>query len=153
MADNRQTVTIEDAQLIFKNFAGKEGQFNAAGNREFSVLLDPETATRMERDGWNIKYLKPREEGDEPVPYLPVSVSFKVRPPRIVMMSSTARTQLDEDSCEVLDWADIEKSDLIVTPYEWSVNGKTGIKAYLKSLFVMIAEDDLERKYRINEAG
>jgi hypothetical protein len=113
--------------------------------------LDPQAAMQMERDGWNIKYLKPREEGDEPTPYLPVSVSFKVRPPRIMMMSATARTPLDEDSCEVLDWADIEKSDLIVTPYEWSVNGKTGIKAYLKSLFVTIAEDDLERKYRINE--
>ena len=37
--------------------------------------------------------------------------------------------------------------DLILNPYEWAVNGKTGVKAYLKSIFVTIQEDELERKY------
>lgn len=143
----KATVTIEEAQLIFKNFAGVEGQFNAAGDREFSVILDMDSAKIMETDGWNIKYLKPREEGDEPTPYLPVKVSYKVRPPTVVMMTSTARTRLDENSIETLDWADIQSADLIVTPYHWAVGTKTGIKAYLKSLYVTVQEDALERKY------
>lgn len=151
MANERNTVTIEGAQLIFKNFSGQKSQFNATGKREFSVILDQETASQMLADGWNIKYLKAREEGEADTPYLPVEVSFKVRPPRIVMMTAIARTSLDENTVELLDWADIEASDLIVTPYEWTVNEKTGTKAYLKSLFVTIAEDDLERKYRVNE--
>jgi hypothetical protein len=47
----------------------------------------------------------------------------------------------------MLDWADIKSSDLICRAYEWDVNGKTGIKAYLQSLFVTIEEDYLDRKY------
>jgi hypothetical protein len=34
-----------------------------------------------------------------------------------------------------------------VRPYAWDVNGKTGVKAYLKTLFVTIDEDALELKY------
>ena len=152
MASERTTITIENAQLIFKNFAGKEGPYTKAGTREFAVLLDDEFAKMFEADGFNVKYLKPREEGDVPQAYLQVAVKFDVKPPRIVMITDTTRTPLDEETCEVLDWADIAFCDLVVSPYAWGpINGKSGIKAYLKSLFVTIAEDDLERKYRINE--
>ncbi len=67
------------------------------------------------------------------------------------MITSTSRTHLDESSVPVLDWAEIQTADLIARAYEWEVNGKSGIKAYLQSLFVTIEEDALERKYAINE--
>jgi hypothetical protein len=61
---------------------------------------------------------------------------------------------LDENSIETLDWAEIEKADLIVTPYAWTVGAKSGIKAYLKSLYVTVVEDELELKYaRTEEMG
>jgi len=63
------------------------------------------------------------------------------------MITSRGRTTLREDDVELLDWADIRIADLIVRPYEWAVNGKTGIKAYLQSIFVTIDEDALELKY------
>jgi uncharacterized lipoprotein YajG len=66
------------------------------------------------------------------------------------MITSTARTHLNEDSVEVLDWAVIKIADLIARGYEWTVNGKTGIKAYVQSLFVTIEEDELERKYAVS---
>lgn len=147
MPVNDGTLVMEDARIIFRNFQGKEGQYNREGDRNFCVLLDHKTADDMAADGWNIKTLKPREEGDEPQPYIQVSVNFKGRPPRIVMVTSRGRTDLGEDECEFLDWADIRSVDLIIRPYEWTVNGKTGIKAYLKSIFVTIEEDYLELKY------
>ena len=147
MADEVQTFMVEDARLIFRNFSGKEGQYNRAGDRNFCVILDPDTAEKMAADGWNIRTLEAREEGDADTPYIQVAVNFKNRPPRVVMITSTARTNLDEDSVEVLDWADIRVADLIARAYTWEVNGKTGIKAYLQSLFVTIEEDELERKY------
>lgn len=141
------TVVIENARITFRNFSGKEGMYNREGDRNFSVLLPDDLATEMAADGWNIKMLKAREEGDEPRPYIHVTVGFKGRPPRIVQITSRGRTDLGEEECEILDWVDISNVDLIVRPYEWTVNGKTGIKAYLKSIFVTINEDALELKY------
>jgi hypothetical protein len=47
----------------------------------------------------------------------------------------------------MLDWVDIINVDLIVRPYAWTVNQKSGVKAYLQSLYVTIEEDPLEIKY------
>jgi hypothetical protein len=146
-----KTFMVEDATLLFRNFAGKEGPYNRSGDRNFAVILPQDDADRMLKEGWNVRYLAAQEEGDEDVPYITVAVSYKNRPPRVVMLTSRARTNLDEDSVEVLDWANIEKADLICRAYEWAVGDKSGIKAYLKSLFVTIEEDYLERKYAINE--
>lgn len=150
MPRNDGTVLMEGVQIIFRNFAGKEGQYNREGDRNFAVLLDENIAKAMHEDGWNVKWLKPREteeEDGEPQAYLPISVNFKGRPPRIVLVTSRGRTHLDEDSIEMLDWADIINVDLIVRPYEWTVNQKSGIKAYLQSIYVTIEEDALEIKY------
>jgi len=149
MSKNDGTIVMEGVQILFRNFAGEEGQYNREGDRNFAVLLDEKTAQELGEDGWNVKVLKPREEEEEDVerPYLPVSVSFKGRPPRIVMITSRGKTVLGEDEVAMLDWADITNVDLIVRPYNWEVNNKTGIKAYLQSLYVTIEEDELERKY------
>lgn len=139
---------MEGVRIIFRNFAGKEGQYNREGDRNFCVLLDQETAEAMAKDGWNVKALMAREDGEDDQPYLPVTVQFdKGFPPRVVMVTSRGRTILGADEVELLDYADISNVDLIVNPYEWVVNGKSGIKAYLKTLFVTIEEDELERKY------
>jgi hypothetical protein len=151
--DNQKTVTIENATLIYKNFAGNEGPYNVRGDKEFSVILDEVSAVHLTQEGWNVKYtpVRDEDEGNEPKPYLPVKVSYKVRPPTVVMITSNARTRLTEDSIETLDWADIVTADLIVAPYAWEYGNKTGIKAYLQSLYVTVQEDALAMKYRLNE--
>lgn len=151
MPQNDNTVLMEGVRIIFRNFEGKEGQYNRAGDRNFAVLLDQTTAEMLTADGWNVKWLKPRddaEEGDAPQAYLQITAKFdKGRPPRVVMITSRGRTNLDENTVDMLDWADIQNADLIVRPYPWSVNGKTGIAAYLQSIYVTVEEDELERKY------
>ena len=152
MADDVKTFMVEDARLVFRNFSGKEGQYNREGDRNFSVILDPEAAQEMLADGWNVKFLASREDGEPDTPYIQVAVNFSNRPPRVVMITSTARTHLNEDSVAVLDWADIKVCDLIARAYDWTVNGKSGTKAYLQSMFITIEEDELERKYALQDA-
>jgi hypothetical protein len=151
MPDQAKTFMVENARLIFRNFSGKEGQYNREGDRNFAVVLTAEAAEEMIQDGWNVRYLDAREDGDPDTPYIQIAVSFKQRPPRVILLTSTTRTQLDEASVEVLDWADVLVADLIARGYEWNVNGKTGTKAYLQSLFVTIEEDALERKYAVHD--
>jgi hypothetical protein len=141
-------VLMEGVTIVFRNFAGKEGQYNAEGDRNFAALIDdPQVVEDMQADGWNVKFLKAREEGDEPQAYLPIAVGYRGRPPRVVLISSNGRQDLDESTVEIADWVDIRNADLIVRPYQWAVNGNTGVKAYLKSLFITIEEDALDLKY------
>jgi hypothetical protein len=151
MSNDAKTFMVEDAQIIFRNFAGKEGQYNREGDRNFAVIIPPEVAETLLAEGWNVRFLDPREEGDTPTAYVPIAVNFKNRPPRVVILTSRGRQNLSEDEVDVLDWASIETADLIARAYEWTVNGKSGVKAYLQSLFVTIEEDELERKYGVNE--
>lgn len=144
-------LVFEDAEIIFKNFAGKEGQYNRPGDRNFNLVLDPELAAEMVADGWNIKALQPRDEGDEPRDIVEVAVSYKIRPPTVILIAGDSRTRLDEEHIELLDWADIKNVDLVIRGYPWDVNGKQGIKAYLKSIYVTIHTDPLEQKYRLYE--
>ena len=144
-----KNLEIENARIIFRNFEGKPSQFNAKGDRNFCVILDidKETADIFKADGWNIKQLRPREEGEEPEFYMQVKVNFNGRPPKVVKIKRGKPIELDEDSVSNLDDADIEHVDLIISPYQWNVNGKSGIKAYLKTGYFTIAEDRFESKY------
>lgn len=151
MGINDKNVILEDVRIVFKNFAGKEGQYNREGDRNFSVVLPDKVADEMLADGWNVKRKPPREEGEENFNHLPVAVSFKGRPPRLVLIvyidGEPRRTQLDEETCEMLDYADMAAIDLILRPYDWAVSGKTGRKAYLHAIYVTLNQDELERKY------
>lgn len=142
-------VLIENAKIIWRNFEGRAEQYNREGERYFHVVLTPKQAEDMTADGWNVKCKLPKEEGDEPLCHLKVKVSFRGRiPPRIIMISSRGRTFLDAELCKLVDIAEIEKVDLILNPFHWTVDGNKGTKAYLKTFVMTIYEDALELKYR-----
>lgn len=142
-----KNIVIENARIAFRNFSGKEGRFNPAGRRNFCVFLDSEVAEGLQNDGWNIKWLKPRNEDEESQAYMQVSVSYDNIPPKMILITQKGKTQLDEASVNILDWAEIENVDLIIRPYNWDVNGKTGVKAYVKSMYVTLVEDEFDSKY------
>jgi len=141
-------ISVENARIIFRNFAGKESKFNPQGKRNFCLLIDEEQAKNLKDDGWNVKYLNPRDPDDPPQPYIQVAVAFENYPPNIFLISGGKKTRLDEDSVSVLDYAEIENVDLIINPSHWEVSGKSGIKAYLKNMYVTIVENEFEKKYR-----
>jgi hypothetical protein len=142
-----EEITIEDARIVFRNFEGREEKFNAIGNRNFSILLEPGTAKVLEDKGWNVKILKARDEDGEDQPYIQVSVSYKARPPRVILLTSRGRTPLDEETVHLMDFVDLDTVDVTLNPYSWEVNGKNGVKAYLKTMYTRVREDPLDLKY------
>lgn len=145
-------VSLENVRIGFRNFEGREGPYNKAGERSFAVFLDRQTADAMAADGWNVKF--PKENGNAVDPdqeprdaYLQVSVGFDFYPANVILVSNGNPTRLSEEEVLMLDWAEIENVDLVLRPYEWSVNRNSGIKAYLKSGYFTIVSDPFAAKY------
>ena len=153
-ANDFSKVVIRNAKLHFRNFSGKESEYNKAGYRNFCVELDHQLAIDMIDDGWNIKQFKPKPDQDEePGFYIKVNVMFGNRPPKIVIKSSGEDVVVNEDTVGMLDWAEIDKVDLIFVKHNYKYGSKTGINAYLKTMYVWIVEDELEAEYEEERAG
>ena len=153
-------LTVENAQIIFRNLEGREDQYNRAGKRGFSLLInDQEMANRLMADGWNVKALRQRDPEDPPAWHLPIAVNYGgYNPPNITLVTPVGggkyvSTVMDEDIVHRIDTFDIDHCDLIINPYEWSVNGKSGVKAYLKNMYVVISPNPFADKYETVSTG
>ena len=49
-------VELRNVQILFRNFSGRKEKFNDAGRRNFVVLLDDETAKKLEDDQYYLTY-------------------------------------------------------------------------------------------------
>lgn len=152
----RGVVQIDDARIIYRNFAGAPSKFNREGDRNFAVVIeDQDIAEALTEKGWNVKIKPPREEGDEPFMFLPVKVKFNDRGPKVYLQNSLGgrnRVTLDEDTVGILDNVDITNVDLDIRPYDWDVQGKTGRTAYLQSICVTQEVDRFLDRYAEQES-
>lgn len=148
----KKNLVVEDARIAFRNFSGKETKFNRAGNRNFCVIFDKEQGEELSEQGWNMGILQPRDESEDPAYRLAVSVQYGKFPPKVYMITGKKKILLDEDTIGTLDYAEIDNVDLIIRPYNWEVNGKFGVKAYVHTMYVEIREDRFASKYEFDEA-
>lgn len=143
-----ENLVIGNAHVMFPNFSGREDKYNREGDRNFCVRIDDEDVVEhLKNDGWNVRILPPRNPDEKPVPYIQVKISYKKYPPKVYMVTRRGKVLLDEESVGTLDFAEISLFDIEISPYPWDVNGKTGVKAYLKTMYATIVEDAFAEKY------
>lgn len=153
-------IVIKDARIMFRNFSGSPSKFNREGDRNFALVIPEESmAIDLTNAGWNVKRLEPREEGDDPTYYIQVAVKYdnassgfvppkKRRNPKIVLIDSHGQKKLiSEEVVGEFDNADFERIDVSVRPYNWEMNGMSGVKAYLKTMYVTLRKDEFEDDY------
>lgn len=134
----RDVLQIDDARIIYRNFAGRGDKYNREGDRNFAVLIpDEDTARELTDLGWNVKVKPSRDDGDTPFMYLNVKVKFNDRGPNVYLKTGSNQNRLDEESIGLIDNIDIVSVDLDIRPYDWEVNGKEGRTAYLQSMRVI----------------
>lgn len=144
----RDVLEIEDARIIYRNFAGVGSKYNREGDRNFAVIIpNEEICNDLVEHGWNVKIKPPRDEDDSPFMYLPVKVKFNSRGPAAYVRSGKLVQRLNEDTISMLDEIDISSVDMDLRPYDWEVNGKTGRSAYLQAIDVVQNIDRFGARY------
>jgi hypothetical protein len=153
MAAQNKVINLENVRIGFRNFEGREGDYNKAGDRSFVAFLDEQTARELHAEGWNVKFPKEQPDRTDPdqearEPYLHISVGFANFPANVFIISEGKDpVKLYEEDVSMLDWAELETVDLVIRPYHWSVRNDSGIKAYLKNGYFTIVTDRFASKY------
>ena len=148
----RGILQIEDARIIYRNFAGIGSKYNREGDRNFAVIIpNQEIADELIADGWAVKIKPPRDEDESPVMYLPVKVKFNNRGPAAYVKSGNSVQRLNQDTIGMLDEIDIQSVDMDIRGYDWEVNDKTGRSAYLQAINVIQNIDRFGAQYQAQE--
>lgn len=145
-------IVIDNARIFYRNFGGDRDEMNP-GKRSVCVAIDDhELADQLRADGWNVKIKPARDENEDPTYYIKVEIRYGKYPPNIVMITSSPTggsrgVRMTEETVRNLDTADIECVDLVISPSRWEIGKKTGIKAFMKDMYVTVRQDALTMKY------
>lgn len=146
------TLIMENAKIRFRNFSGRPDEFTREGDRSFALVIDDEDlANKLKEDGWNVRMRMPKNDGEDPWYYLKVKVNFGGFPPKIIEVTSRNRVSLNEETVGILDSAELKSVDVEISPYHWGIGGRSGITAYLKTMYATIEEDPFAAKYELTD--
>lgn len=151
-----EPLVIKDVRIVMKtrNFSGNNpGKFDRDGARNFSIFLDPEKVdiTKLQEEGWNIKFGKPNPEDPDDIPsaflrvhanWFPLDDSRSGMNPMIIKIVDGEQIRLDEETVKQLDTDEILKANITITGRWMESHTYTGVVAYLKKLVVSVSEDN-----------
>lgn len=146
----RVSYRFRNCHLMFSNFEGKEGRYNDEGARNFNIRLNQKDADYLTDEGFRVRPVPPKDPDAEPLFLLKVNVMFKDDPkdsrnPKILLKNNHGNKKLDENSVQILDWADIENVNVSINPYNSPKNDHT--TAYLNMLIAQMHEDPFEAEF------
>lgn len=152
----RKLLKVESPELFRFNFAGVPTNNNKQGHRQFDWKIPTEEmAQALKEDGWSVWYTNESEKYGPSRACITCEMRFHHEKelehlnPRIYKCTRKHPDGilLPEDLVGDLDNDEIVDTVLWISPKYWEVNGKSGIKAYVHSLWVKIEDTDPARKF------
>lgn len=154
MSDNTQPGWIEDIEIEnanvkwgFSHFDGKADTFNDEGDHNFTLVIPEEHAKQLMDEGWNIRTLEGREEGDPPEYTLKVKISYRFEAPKVYIIKGKRKFRADESDLQDIKRTTCEQLDVIITPSRWVHGRDTGITAYVKEMYAKVKESRFSAHY------
>ena len=141
------SIKIENAKIMFRDFAGKVDEYNPTGKRSFCVILDEDMAQQFQDDGFNIKVTKPKNADYFPVKYLKVNVSYKVSAPLVRCYFGNKYRDYSENTLMAIDHMNFENVDLVLSVSRGMYLGKPYTTAYLSEFHGVVKESPYASKY------
>lgn len=132
-------VIVKNACIMFTNFAGEKDRFNM-GKPQFNLVLTEEAARDLQADGWNVRIMPAREEGESPTYMTNINVAFSDdgrRNPTIKLYSSLdgkrVCRRLSAETIGILDDIRLERINLRIGSFNYD-GDKYTMKGYLHEL-------------------
>lgn len=161
-------LTVEHAELAFKNFQGRGTKANpVGGKRAFCLMLNEETAARLDAEDWNVKAKEIKDQYvadestmtvnwkdydsqyrdifDHAMLYTEIIVDETGNPPPMIYKASEFNGEKTLAPIPVDRWADLDKSmltDITLTIHPWK-HGRNALnpdakKGYLTTLIAHV---------------
>lgn len=141
---------IDGARICYRNFTGKAGEYNAEGDRNFSLIIpDQDMAQKLIDDGWKVVIKENNDPDATPFMHMPIKVRFSKNGSGIPvwLISGSSRIRLDENTIGRLDRIQIESVDMDIRPWDWQKGNRSGRAAYLHAIRVYQKIDRFTAEY------
>ena len=152
---------LTNADILFRNFAGVEKQYNNAGDRNFCVRLDEQIANELASMDIPVKILEPRDEDGEPLRFIKVKIKDFSKlysanvgqhwPEDMPLAERKEKQKLSEASYYSLDDANVQTAWITVSIYRWTMgsgaNKKSGTSLSLSEGFFKVEPNELEAQF------
>lgn len=137
-----EPLKLENVQIFYRNFTGIQTALNRLYRREFGVKIDGRKVESIRKKGWTVNCVETKKKKEW---YIPVTINNFYDPddgyPVISMVLKNTKDviELSDEDVKILDYVYIDNACIELKGYEWHVNDKHGVKAYLK--FAMFTVD------------
>ena len=144
---NNGEIAVENAVIIWTNFAGAPTKYDRnGGKRTFTLVLPEHMANELQDEGWNIKFREPKDEDSDPLYFTEIAINLDARkPPQFTVFTEFAGKKrarpLRGDAIGELDNIDIESVDLVIGVHRYDGDKYTA-KGYANVVNVIQAKDE-----------
>ena len=144
-------VVVEDAAVLWTNFGGNPTKYNpSGGKRTFDLVLTEQAAMKLISDGWNVKTVRGKNEGD-PEMYI-TEIGINPGPRTSIFLCEEVngkkyRYKVRTEDLGMLDYYQYSDIALLVRPYVHGRENSAGstIKGYLRQMNLVRQEEDYFR--------